>query len=251
MTASNEWEQFFDSFAPEYMNECFTKNTVGEVDFLVERLNLAPGSSILEIGCGTGRHSVELARRGFKVTGIDISAGMLAQAESAARAAGVEIEFVQSDATKYVPARQFDAAICLCEGAFCLLGSGDDPLSHDLAILNVISSALKPGGVVMITVLNACRHIRMHSNADVESGLFDPISMTVQSTMECDTPSGRKSIVVRERSYVPTELALMFRVAGLEVDHIGGGTAGNWGVRTLDLDEIEIMVVGRKPVLNQ
>jgi hypothetical protein len=51
---------------------------------------------------------------------------------------------------------------------------------------------------------------------------------------------------VRERSYVPTELAMLLRQAGFEVEHIWGGTAGNWGRRTIQLDEMEIMVFGRK-----
>lgn len=52
---------------------------------------------------------------------------------------------------------------------------------------------------------------------------------------------------LRERAFVPTELVLLFRMAGLEVLNIWGGTAGNWGRRKIDLDEMEIMVLARKP----
>ena len=55
-------------------------------------------------------------------------------------------------------------------------------------------------------------------------------------------------MLVRERGYVPTELVMLFRLAGLEVEHIGGGTAGNWGWRPIDLDEMEVMVIARKAV---
>jgi hypothetical protein len=51
---------------------------------------------------------------------------------------------------------------------------------------------------------------------------------------------------VRERGFVATELTLLFRVAGLSVVNMWGGTAGNWGRRTLDLDEYEIMIVATK-----
>lgn len=78
---------FFDAHAPHYMNNAFTKNTIKEVDFVIEELKLPMGSTILDVGCGTGRHSIELAKRGYKVTGIDISAGMLAEARRAAKQA--------------------------------------------------------------------------------------------------------------------------------------------------------------------
>lgn len=71
------WEEFFDGFAPRYEAEPWVKNTLAEVDFLVEALAIAPGQRVLDMGCGTGRHAIELARRGFSVTGVDISAGML------------------------------------------------------------------------------------------------------------------------------------------------------------------------------
>ena len=66
-------------------------------------------------------------------------------------------------------------------------------------------------------------------------------------TIQWDTPEGKKSVSIRERGYVPTELFMIFGQAGFKVEHIWGGTAGNWGRRKINLDEIEIMVVARKP----
>ncbi len=86
MPGKADWEKFFDGHAPVYMDNCFTQNTINEVDFLVEELRLKPGATILDVGCGTGRHSVELARRGFAVTGVDLSDGMLAEARKHAAA---------------------------------------------------------------------------------------------------------------------------------------------------------------------
>jgi hypothetical protein len=57
---------------------------------------------------------------------------------------------------------------------------------------------------------------------------------------------GLPEVAVRERAFVPTELLLLFRIAGMSVLHLWGGTAGNWGRRSLDLDEIEIMIVACK-----
>ena len=69
---NNGWRLFFNSFAPYYMQESFTRNTRYEVDFIEEEFNLPKHSYIIDIGCGTGRHSIELAKRGYNVTGVDI-----------------------------------------------------------------------------------------------------------------------------------------------------------------------------------
>ena len=248
MTKRNEWEEFFNGHAPVYMDNSFTKNTVKEVDFILHELGLPPGSHILDIGCGTGRHTVELAKRGYQVTGVDISSGMLAEAEKVAKEAGTRVTLVHADATEFTSTELFDAAICLCEGAFCLLGKDDDPLEHDQKILHNIYCVLKPGARLILTTLNGCRMIRQFTQKDIENGRFDPVTMVEVSATEYDTPEGKKSVVVRERGYIPTELVMLFRLTGFEVEHIGGGTAGNWGRRSIDLDEMEVMVIARKVV---
>jgi SAM-dependent methyltransferase len=248
MSPGNEWERFFDGHAPVYMNNEFTRNTIKEVDFVLGELNLTPGCSILDVGCGTGRHTIELARRGYKVTGVDISAGMLAEAERAAKRAGVKVELVRTDATDFKSAKEFDAAICLCEGGFGLLGSGDHPLEHEVAILRSIHNAVKREARIIVTLLSAFKMIREYSQGDVESGKFDPVMMVEVHPIEWDTPEGKKSVLVRERGYVPTELYMIFGKAGFQVEHIWGGTAGDWGRRKIKLDEFEVMVVARKCV---
>jgi SAM-dependent methyltransferase len=226
------------------MDNVFTKNTVREVDFLLEEFALQPGSSILDVGCGTGRHAIELARRGYAVTGLDLSAGMLAQAEQGATVAGVKVNWIRSDAARFSLAEKYDGVICLCEGSLGLLGQIDDPIDQPLAILRNISRSLKPQARALLTVLNGTAMIRKYTNDDVRKGRFDPLQM-----VESSAPSPREglpAIPVRERAFVPTELVLMCGLAGLSVSSMWGGTAGNWGRRDLDLDEIEIMVVARK-----
>lgn len=244
MTEKSCWEAFFDAHAPIYMENVFTKDTVREVDFLLEELALAPGGSILDVGCGAGRHSVELAKRGFAVTGLDLSSGMLAQAAEAAGKAGVAVNWVRADAARFALPGRYDAAICLCEGSFGLLGAGDDPVDQPLSILSNISRCLKDGATALLTVLNGAAMIRRYANRDVEEGRFDPLRMT--ETNELPPREGMPAVSVRERSFVPTELSLLCRLAGLSVRSMWGGTAGNWGRRPIDLDEIEIMVVAGK-----
>ena len=248
MIRKNEWEIFFDAHAPVYMENSFTKNTKKEVDFILQELKLPPGSNILDIGCGTGRHALELARRGYLVTGVDISSGMLAQAEKEAKKSDVKLELIHADATRFKSNKLFDTAICLCEGAFGLLGSGDDPKEHDLMILRNIQKALKPDRKLISTMLNGLSMIRRFTQKDVGKGRFDPINMVETYDQEYDTPEGKKSVQLRERGYLPAELFNLFSKAGFMVEHIGGGTAGKWGRRQIDLDEIEIMVIAKKSV---
>jgi len=244
MPEKSTWETFFDAHAPIYDENVFTKNTAQEIDFLLEELALPPGCSILDVGCGTGRHSVELAKRGYAVTGLDLSSEMLAKAAEAAKAAGVHVEWVRANATQFSFPGRFDAAICLCEGAFGLLGSGDDAIDQPLTILCNVSRSLKPGAKVVFTVLNGAAALRKYQNKDVAEGRFDPLTMVESSAYA--PQEGLPAVPLRERAFVPTELSLLFRLAGMPVLNIWGGTAGNWGRRAVDLDEIEIMVVARK-----
>ena len=243
----NNWQTFFDHHAPQYMDNVFTKNTLAEVDFLIAELNLPPGSAILDMGCGTGRHSVELARRGYRMTGVDLSAGMLAQAQQAAQAAGVSVEWVQSDARAFTSEPRFDAAICLCEGAFGLVGTGENPEAHDPAILQRIYAALKPGAPFILTALNGLRAIRAVSQQDFESGKFDPLTLVEIYEMEIETTQGKRTMVVHEKKHLPQDLKRLCQQAGFQVLHLWGGTAGNWGRRPVELDEMEVMLLARKP----
>lgn len=244
MSEQTAWEQFFDRHAPVYDMNDFTRGTISEVDFLIDEMSLQPGASILDVGCGTGRHSVELAKRGCSVTGIDLSVEMLKGAAEAAARAGVVVDLIQADATRFSLERKYDAAICLCEGAFGLLGRTDDPIEQPLAILYNISNSLKLHGGLVMTVLNGAALFRKHTNSDVEEGRFNPLTIVESSAYP--PREGLPAVPVRERAFVATELALMLRLAGMSVKDTWGGTAGNWGRRMLDMDEIEIMVVASK-----
>ena len=239
------WEQFFDQHAPYYMLNRFTMNTKAEVDFILEELNLPSRSLILDMGCGTGRHSIEFAKRGYQITGVDISGGMLMEAEKKARQEGVAIEWVRSDAARFRSSRLFDAAVCLCEGAFGLLNPDDDAHTRELDILHSISSALKINSRLILTTPNGFAKIREITQEDVEAGRFDPVRM-VEEIAIIDLPEGTKKVRLRQKFYTPPELAEHLRRAGFETERVWGDTAGNWGRRKIQLDEIEFMVIARR-----
>ena len=242
-----DWQHFFDRYADRYDGEVFTKNTEAEIKFLIEQLQLPAGAPILDVGCGTGRHSVGLAERGFQVTGVDLSKGMLAVARRRAEAAAVEVEWVRSDAAAFRRTVSFDAAICLCEGAMCLLGPDDDALQRDMTILANVLDALRPGAMFVLNVLNACRHIRAYTDADIAAGKFDIGDLTEQSDVAELLNDEAIALDIRERGYTPPEIRRMLIWAGFSVRGVYGGTAGDWGLRVPKLDEYELMVIAHRP----
>ncbi len=158
------------------------------------------------------------------MTGVDLSSGMLAEARKAAQAAHVEVTWVESDAALFVSEARFDAAICLCEGAFGLLGCTDEAIEQPLAILQRIGKSLKDGKKALFTVLNGLRMVRQHTQAQVDAGSFDPLSLSYVS--EASPSQSASPVRVRERGFVPTELELLFRLAGMKVLNVWGGSAG-------------------------
>jgi len=240
------WEEYFDAHAPDYMKNSFTDHTVEEIDFIEKELKPQKDWHILDMGCGTGRHSVELARRGYQVTGIDLSEGMLGEAKKTAQEAEVSVNWIHGDATQYQSEKEFDLGLCICEGGFGLLGLEGDPIQHPLSILYNLNKALKSGARLMMTVINGFSTIRKYTQSDVETGNFGTLTMAENYEMDVEDEQGKRSILVRERSFIPTELILMFNIAGFEVEHIWGGTAGAWERRQIELDEIEFMIIGKK-----
>jgi cyclopropane fatty-acyl-phospholipid synthase-like methyltransferase len=246
VTENNEWITFFDRHASKYMEEVFTRNTAFEVEFILAELALPPGSSILDMGCGVGRHAIEFATKGYRVIGVDISSGMLDEARRRAALAGVEVEWVQADASRFRLMEEVDGAVCLCEGAFGLLGSADDPFTHDLAILKGIHASIKSGSKFILTALNGMAKIRKATQEDIERGVIDPAAQLETFSLEVETEEMTESIVLRERGFVPSELRLMLEISGFVVEKMYGGTAGAWNREPVKLDEIEIMAICHK-----
>jgi 2-polyprenyl-3-methyl-5-hydroxy-6-metoxy-1,4-benzoquinol methylase len=74
------YEELFENYALSYEKECFVQGTIGECDFIEKEIEHNKNLQILDVGCGVGRHSIELAKRGYKLTGIDLSFSMLDRA---------------------------------------------------------------------------------------------------------------------------------------------------------------------------
>jgi 2-polyprenyl-3-methyl-5-hydroxy-6-metoxy-1,4-benzoquinol methylase len=119
------YEELFTNYAATYDKEAFVQGTAGEVDFIEREIGLDKSVPILDVGCGTGRHSVELAHRGYRVTGIDLSPSQIERAREKAKAAGVEIDFRIADARALDFREEFGLVLMICEGAFPLMDTDE------------------------------------------------------------------------------------------------------------------------------
>ncbi len=88
------YESLFENYGLKYDNEIFAQGTLVECDFIESEIASEKTLKILDIGCGTGRHSIELTIRGYKVTGIDLSDSQLQRAREKAAEQKLKIHFL-------------------------------------------------------------------------------------------------------------------------------------------------------------
>ena len=122
--------------------------TQAEAEFVINALALTPGAQVLDVGCGYGRHAMELAARGFHVVGLDLSTPLLVRGGEEALRRGLTINFVRGDMRELDFDAQFDGAYCL----FSTFGYFDDETNKKT--VSNIARALRPGGRVLIEILN-------------------------------------------------------------------------------------------------
>lgn len=171
----NPWPAMAEHMGPAYLRYSFVQGTTQEIDFLIETLGLEPGMRVLDIGCGPGRHSHELARRGILAHGVDVAPAFI----DVARRAGVSgASFEVADATALTFDACFDAAISLCQGGF---GLGFD----DLSVLEGLRRALRPGGRFALSAFNAYFQVRW-----LEPTTSTPSTASTASAPRCATPRG-------------------------------------------------------------
>ncbi|TBR21670.1 class I SAM-dependent methyltransferase, partial [bacterium] len=130
----------------------FKERTRFELPFLKRVLGLKPGTRLLDICCGVGRHSLPLARAGMDVTGLDVSPVYLAEARRRAKKAGLSVRLVRGDMRRANFAAEFDAAMNLWT-SFGYFSTA----AEDLAALRAARAALKPGGLFLLETINGGR----------------------------------------------------------------------------------------------
>ena len=146
---SKQWfEEIFDEDYLHTLPFLTPQQTEREVGFLLETLELPQGGRVLDIGCGYGRHAMEMAARGYKTVGLDLSLPLLIRATDAARRVGVNVDFVHGDMREMTFDSEFDGAYCF----YTTFGFFDDDTNRRVAA--GIAKALKPGGRFVLELIN-------------------------------------------------------------------------------------------------
>ena len=202
------YEALYENFE-NYDDEPYTQATLTEVDFIEQQLANKTTKRILDVGCGTGRHLLELARRGYSVMGLDLSEELLAQGRKQAQTEGLNVEFVHGDARELGFEAEFDLVTILCEGGFSLVETD----AMDRQIIAGASRALRPGGVLILTAPSAVFMLANQSdNQD-----FDPLTLRETFELEAQDKQGKpKTLHCSQRYYTYPELALMVAVSGFK-----------------------------------
>ena len=246
------YQELFSNYARAYDREAFTQGTLQEAAFLEAEIGGNKKARVLDVGCGTGRHAIELARRGYSVTGIDLSPNQLARAREKARAAGVCPVFEQHDARQPHFDSAFDLVIMLCEGGFSLMETD----AMNFAILENAVRALKPDGKFVFTCLSGLFPLARSVKNFVNTGesavrtidtAFDLTTLRMWSVVDFTDDAGvTRRIETNERHYLPSELMWYMHSLGMENTAVHGCTVGDFQKRPPTPDDFELMVIAEK-----
>ncbi len=251
LTGRDHWfEDLADHLGSAYDRYAHTKGTVQEADHVVAALGLRPGERVLDVGCGTGRHAHELARRGIQVHGIDISQRFIDLATAAtapsderkARNGAVRsslVTFERVDARSMTFDDEFDAVICLCQGAFGMMTADGD----DAAVVAGMARALRTGGRLALSAFNAYFAVKYHDDAE-----FDASSGVSHEVTEIRSETGAvRSADLWTGCYTPRELRLLLGAHGFSVDSISSVEPGRYGSHAATTESPEFLVIARQP----
>ena len=240
--------QLFD--ADEYLyfmeDSLRAENTGAQVDFIETRLGLQSGCRIVDLGCGHGRHSIELARRGHDVTGVDLVEGFLELARKEAQMQGVKATFLRGDIGTFMVAEpEFHAALCM----FDAFGFFDD--AHCIGTLRCVHKALLIGGKLVLDIRTREWMVRVPACSVTDKGNGDLMIDRHQFDIETGRFIDRRTYVrdgkQREvmfsvRLYAYTEIKLILHSIGFEID----GVYGDFDGSPLSPNKSRTIIIARK-----
>lgn len=247
------YEQLFENYARKYDEESFVQGTQGECDFIEEEIGYKKYIKILDIGCGTGRHAIELSERGYSVKGIDLSPAQINRAIEKSKEKRLSTDFSVADARGLEFEAEFDLIIMICEGGFSIMET--DEMNYK--ILNNASKALKSKGKFIFTALNGLfplfHSVKEFVNSGAEKGqvsenTFDLMTFRDHSIYETEDDSGNKlSLKCNERYYVPSEINWLVKSVGFSKVDIYGARLGHFSRSdALTTEDYEMLVIAER-----
>ena len=244
----SEWWRSW--FGPGYLalyDQYLAERTPVEIDQLEALLSLRPPLRILDLPCGQGRHAIELARRGYDVTGVDLSPFLLKIAEERARADGVRVRWLPGDMRQPIAGERFDAVVNL----FTSLGYFADE-ADDRKVVDAAAAMLVPGGRFVLEVINGERLMAQFQ----EREWFTVGQAAVAERRSLDR-SARRMVVERTvttRDETEVSLHALRLYDGRDVDAMlrSAGFApvelyGDWSGEPLTPESLRVLAVGSMP----
>ncbi len=238
---------FFEEGSPYLAHPLLTaERTEKEIDFVESELALRPGARLLDMGCGFGRHSLELARRGYDVVGVDPSGAMIKAAQQAAEEATISVEFRRERGEQFTTETPFDAAICLFTSLGQISTQGEN---NDL--VRQVRAALRPGGQFMVEVPQRDATVRQLRAFDkfgdgerytAVSRHFDPQNHSVTEIFRLVSPEVNQTYTLRYRLYDREALLSQLTDTGFTIQSI----FGNYEGEPLTDEHLFMVVVGQK-----
>jgi SAM-dependent methyltransferase len=222
------WEDLFNDDFIRTMAKITDADISREANFIEESLGCEAGATILDLACGTGRHAVELASRGYQVVGFDLSLAMLARASDEAQDRKQKINFVQGDMREMTFEETFDGVFSWNTS----FGYFDE--EKNAAVIAKVHRALKKGGQFLLDVVNRDNLVRQAPSLAWFEGDgcicmdemqidFITSRMKVKRTLMMD--DGRtKEIEYSIRVYSLHELGKMLHDNGFRVAEVSGRT---------------------------
>lgn len=247
------------------------RHTEKELDFIVQECGLQAGSSLLDVGCGSGRHTIAAARRGIAAVGVDFCIALIERAKAAATSArALDPLFRVLDFRREGLAREFDCVLCLYD----VIGSAAAPTS-ELQLMRNIRDHLKSGGHAVISVMNLAmtrKHAKHLFSLETEHNRLLELkpSNTMESSGDVFNPdfymldaakgvvyrkeqfsAGRDlpaELIVRDRRYTKASITSLVGAVGLRVLLCRAVHAGGWDKDLMEDDDSakEILVVCKK-----
>src|SRR6266700_1381716 len=216
------WKDFFSGSIVDFWRRVMPPETTrAEAEFLMRTLQVQPGARLLNVPCGDGRLSLELARRGHRMTGVDISPDFLEVAREDSRREGLVIEWRLSEMRELPWEPRFDGAFC-AGSSFGFLGD-----EGDAAFLDSVARTLKPGSRLVIDAVKAAEvvlaqfrpshemevgdiHFAAENSYDPACGWMDSRYRITRRGLESETRQAA------HRIYTYREVVRMLEAAGFE-----------------------------------